>query len=267
MVERVTVPQVMKMKQRGERITCLTVYDYAFARILDDAGVEMLLVGDSLGSVIQGHPTTLPVTMDEMLYHTRIVARGCKRALVIGDMPFLSYQASKEQALGNAGRFLKESGAHAVKLEGGVTVRDSIRAIVDAGIPVMGHIGLTPQSVHCFGGYKVQGREKERRDAVLRDAHAVEEAGAFAVVLEGMPLGLAREITGQLSIPTIGIGAGVDCDGQVLVLHDMLGLNEGFAPKFLRRFAELGGAVREAVRSYADEVRSGRYPGKEHSFE
>jgi 3-methyl-2-oxobutanoate hydroxymethyltransferase len=266
MGDKVTVPQLLKMKQRGETITCLTVYDYAFARILDDAGVELLLVGDSLGCVIQGNPTTLPVTMDEMLYHTRLVARGCKRALVIGDMPFLSYQAGRDQAVQNAGRFLKESGAEAVKLEGGVTVQDSIRAIVDAGIPVMGHIGLTPQSVHRFGGYKVQGRDKEQREAVLRDAQAVEEAGAFAVVLEGMPLGLAREITAQLAIPTIGIGAGVDCDGQVLVLHDMLGLFDDFTPKFVKRYADLKAATAAAVQQFVGEVKERRFPTEEHSF-
>lgn len=266
MGDRVTVPHVLKMKQRGERITCLTVYDYAFARILDDAGVEMLLVGDSVGCVVQGNPTTLPVTMDEMLYHTRIVARGCKRALLIGDMPFLSYQASREQAVQNAGRFLKESGAQAVKLEGGVTAQDSIRAIVDAGIPVMGHIGLTPQSVHRFGGYKVQGREKNRREAVLRDAHAVEEAGAFAVVLEGMPLALAGEITARLSIPTIGIGAGVECDGQVLVLHDMLGLFDDFTPKFVKQYADLKAAATAAVQEFIGEVKERKFPAEEHSF-
>jgi 3-methyl-2-oxobutanoate hydroxymethyltransferase len=204
MGDKITVPHIVKMKQRGERITCLTAYDYSFARILDEAGVEMLLVGDSLGCVVQGNHNTLAVTMDEMIYHTRIVARGRKRALVIGDMPFLSYQASKEQALQNAGRFLKEGGAEAVKLEGGVSVRETIRAMVNAGIPVMGHIGLTPQSVHRFGGYKIQGREKERRELVLSDALAVEEAGAFSVVLEGMPMDLARAITEQLKIPTIG---------------------------------------------------------------
>ncbi len=193
MGEKITVPHIVKMKQRGERITCLTAYDYSFARILDEAGVEMLLVGDSLGCVIQGGANTLAVTMDEMIYHTRLVARGCKRALVIGDMPFMSYQAGKDDALRNAGRFFKEAGAAAIKLEGGVAVQESIRAIVAAGMPVMGHIGLTPQSVHQFGGYKIQGREKARREAVLRDAVAVEGAGAFAVVLEGMPQDLAGE--------------------------------------------------------------------------
>ncbi|MGZ9257736.1 MAG: 3-methyl-2-oxobutanoate hydroxymethyltransferase, partial [Candidatus Binatia bacterium] len=224
MGDKITVPHIVKMKQRGEMITCLTAYDYSFARILDEAGVEMLLVGDSLGCVVQGGANTLAVTMDEMIYHTRLVVRGCKRALVIGDMPFMSYQIGKDEALRNAGRFFKEAGAEAIKLEGGVAVQESIRAIVEAGMPVMGHVGLTPQSVHQFGGYKIQGRDKERREAVLRDAVAVAEAGAFAVVLEGIPQDLAGEISERLAIPTIGIGAGLQCDGQVLVIHDMLGL-------------------------------------------
>jgi 3-methyl-2-oxobutanoate hydroxymethyltransferase len=254
------------MKQRGERITCLTAYDYSFARILDEAGVEMLLVGDSLGCVVQGNHNTLAVTMDEMVYHTRIVARGRKRALVIGDMPFLSYQASKEQALQNAGRFLKEGGAEAVKLEGGVSVRETIRAMVNAGIPVMGHIGLTPQSVHRFGGYKIQGREKERRELVLSDALAVQAAGAFSVVLEGMPMDLAREITAQLKIPTIGIGAGADCDGQVLVVHDMLGLFDDFTPKFVKQYADLKKVIGAAVKDFVGEVKERKFPAEEHSF-
>jgi 3-methyl-2-oxobutanoate hydroxymethyltransferase len=266
MGDKITVPHIVKMKQRGERITCLTAYDYSFARILDEAGVEMLLVGDSLGCVVQGNHNTLAVTMDEMIYHTRIVARGRKRALVIGDMPFLSYQVSKEQALQNAGRFLKEGGAEAVKLEGGVSVRETIRAMVNAGIPVMGHIGLTPQSVHRFGGYKIQGREKERRELVLSDALAVEEAGAFSVVLEGMPMDLARAITEQLRIPTIGIGAGADCDGQVLVVHDMLGLFDDFTPKFVKQYADLKKVISGAVRDFIGEVKERKFPTEDHSF-
>jgi 3-methyl-2-oxobutanoate hydroxymethyltransferase len=266
MGDKVTVPHILRMKQRGEMITCLTAYDYAFARILDEAGVEMLLVGDSLGCVVQGNHNTLAVTMDEMVYHTRIVARGRKRALVIGDMPFLSYQTGKEQALQNAGRFLKEGGAEGVKLEGGVSVRETIRAIVDAGIPVMGHIGLTPQSVHRFGGYKVQGRDKDRREIVLHDALAVEEAGAFSVVLEGMPLDLAQEITGRLTIPTIGIGAGAHCDGQVLVLYDMLGLFDDFTPKFVKQYADLKKILHGAVKDFIGEVKERKFPAAEHSF-
>jgi 3-methyl-2-oxobutanoate hydroxymethyltransferase len=266
MGDKVTVPQIVKMKQGGEKITCLTAYDYSFARILDEAGVDMLLVGDSVGCVVQGNHNTLAVTMDEMIYHTRAVVRGRKRALVIGDMPFLSYQASKEQALQNAGRFLKEAGAEAVKLEGGVAVKETIAATVNAGIPVMGHIGLTPQSVHQFGGYKIQGRDKTRREIVLRDAVAVEEAGAFAVVLEGMPLDLAEEITKRLTIPTIGIGAGVHCDGQVLVIHDMLGLFDDFTPKFVKRYADLKKTMTGAIKDFIGEVREQKFPMEEHSF-
>jgi 3-methyl-2-oxobutanoate hydroxymethyltransferase len=254
------------MKQRGEKITCLTAYDYATARILDEAGVEMLLVGDSLGCVVQGNSNTLAVTMEEMIYHTRAVVRGRKRALVIGDMPFMSYQLNKEQALQNAGRFLKEAGAEAVKLEGGVTMLETIRAIVNAGIPVMGHVGLTPQSVHQFGGYKVQGRDANRRAMVLRDALAVEEGGAFAVVLEGMPVDLAQEITERLAIPTIGIGAGVHCDGQVLVIHDMLGLFDDFTPKFVKRYADVKSAVSGAVQDFIGDVKGRKFPAEEHSF-
>jgi 3-methyl-2-oxobutanoate hydroxymethyltransferase len=266
MGDKITVPHILKMKQRGEKITCLTAYDYSFARILDEAGVEMLLVGDSLGCVVQGQPNTLAVTMDEMIYHTRLVARGRKRALLISDMPFLSYQTSREQALQNAGRFLKEAGAEAVKLEGGVTVRETIDAIVKAGIPVMGHVGLTPQSVHQFGGYKIQGREKDRRERVLGDALAVEEAGAFSIVLEGMPLELAKEITERLTIPTIGIGAGAHCDGQVLVIHDMLGLFDDFTPKFVKRYADLKNTVTGAAKEFIGEVKEKKFPTEEHSF-
>jgi 3-methyl-2-oxobutanoate hydroxymethyltransferase len=254
------------MKQRGERITCLTAYDYSFARILDAAGVEMLLVGDSLGCVVQGGANTLAVTMDEMIYHTRLVVRGRKRALVIGDMPFLSYQTGTDDAVRNAGRFFKEAGAEAIKLEGGVVVRESMRAIIDAGMPVMGHVGLTPQSVHQFGGYKVQGREKDRRDALLRDAMAVEEAGAFAIVLEGMPQDLAGEITDRLTIPTIGIGAGMQCDGQVLVIHDMLGLFDDFTPKFVKRYADVKQTMLGAVKDFIGEVKERKFPDEEHSF-
>ena len=266
MGDKITVPHIVKMKQRGETITCLTAYDYSFARILDEAGVELLLVGDSLGCVVQGNHNTLAVTMDEMVYHTRLVVRGRKRALVIGDMPFLSYQVSKEQALANAGRFLQEGGAEAVKLEGGVHLKEIIAAIVRAGIPVMGHIGLTPQSLHQFGGYKIQGKDSARRDMLLRDALAVEEAGAFSVVLEGMPLDLAREITGRLTIPTIGIGAGSHCDGQVLVIHDMLGLFDDFRPKFVKQYADLKSVMTGAVKDFIRDVKERKFPTEEHSF-
>jgi 3-methyl-2-oxobutanoate hydroxymethyltransferase len=266
MAEKVTVPVIVKMKHQGKKITCLTAYDYSLARILDDAGVDVLLVGDSVGTVVQGQPNTLAVTMDEMIYHTRIVARGRKRALVVGDMPFLSFQVGREQALRNAGRFLQEAGAEAIKLEGGVAMGDTIAAIVNAGIPVMGHVGLTPQSVHRFGGYKIQGREKGQYDTILRDALAVQEAGAFAIVVEGVPTALSKEITERVTIPTIGIGAGIHCDGQVLVLHDMLGLFDDFTPKFVKRYADLKGSMSAAAKNFIDEVRERKFPGEEHSF-
>ena len=266
MADKVTAPEIRRMKQRDEKITALTAYDYSFARILDQAGVDILLVGDSLASVIQGHESTLPVTLDEMIYQTRIVARGRKRALVVADMPFLSYQISLEEAKRNAGRFLSEGAAEAVKVEGGAAMRETIEAIVRIGIPVMGHVGLTPQSIHRFGGYKVQGKERDEKEKILQDALAVEEAGAFSIVLEGIPLDLAQEITRRLAIPTIGIGAGVHCDGQVLVVHDMLGLFDRYTPKFVKRYADLSGAMTEAVQRYITEVRQGSFPGDEHSF-
>jgi 3-methyl-2-oxobutanoate hydroxymethyltransferase len=266
MAGKVTVPEIRKMKQKGEKITSLTAYDYSFARILDAAGVDILLVGDSLGSVIQGQKSTLPVTIEEMIYHTRAVVRGTQRALVVADMPFLSYQVSIEEAKRNAGRFLQEGGAEAVKIEGGVAMFGTIRAIVEIGIPVMGHVGLTPQSLHQFGGYKVQGKEKDQREAILNDALEVEKAGAFSMVLEGIPADLAREISHRVSIPTIGIGAGLYCDGQVLVVHDMLGLFDMYTPKFVKRYADLTSVMSEAVKTFITEVREGKFPAKEHSF-
>ncbi|MFQ5684623.1 MAG: 3-methyl-2-oxobutanoate hydroxymethyltransferase [Candidatus Binatia bacterium] len=266
MAGKVTVPEIRRMKQTGEKITALTAYDYTFARILDETGVDILLVGDSLGSVIQGRESTLPVTLEEMIYHTGAVVRGRNRALVVADMPFLSFQVSLEEAKRNAGRFLQEAGAEAVKVEGGVAMIETIQAIVQIGIPVMGHVGLTPQSIHRFGGYKVQGKEKEERQAVMEDALAVEEGGAFSVVLEGIPRDLAKEITRRLSIPTIGIGAGVDCDGQVLVVHDMLGLFDMYTPKFVKRYADVKGTITAAVQNFMSEVRDGKFPDEEHSF-
>jgi 3-methyl-2-oxobutanoate hydroxymethyltransferase len=266
MIDKITVPAIIKMKQRGEKITCLTAYDYSFARILDAAGVDILLVGDSVGCVVQGQANTLPVTLDEMIYHTKAVVRGRTRALVVGDMPFLSFQVSKEQAVQNAGRFLQDAGAEAVKLEGGGAMRKTIAAITRVGIPVMGHVGLTPQSVHRFGGYKIQGKDKERRKTIVNDALAVEEGGGFAIVLEGMPAELAQEITERLTIPTIGIGAGASCDGQVLVIHDMLGLFDDFTPKFVKRFADLKSVMTGAVESFVKEVREQKFPSEEHSF-
>jgi 3-methyl-2-oxobutanoate hydroxymethyltransferase len=252
----------MKMKQQGKKITTLTAYDYPFARILDQAGIDSILVGDSLGMVVQGRETTLPVTMNEMLYHTAMVARACQRALVIGDMPFMSYQGALNDAVQNAGRFLKEAGASAVKLEGGADVCPVITALAKAGIPVQAHIGLTPQSVHQMGGFRVQ-RDEER---LLKDAKDVEAAGAFSVVLEGIPSPISEKITQALKIPTIGIGAGPHCDGQVLVLHDMLGINDRFLPKFVKKYADLAAAAGKGVADYIEEVQQGRFPSDEYEY-
>jgi 3-methyl-2-oxobutanoate hydroxymethyltransferase len=262
-----TVPDLLAMKAAGRRIVMLTCYDAAFARLLEQAEVDVLLVGDSVNQVLAGQETTLSATLDQMIYHAASVRRGARRALVFVDLPFLTYQVSPTEAIRNAGRVLQESGAHGVKLEGGRPMAETVRALVDRGIPVIGHLGLTPQSVHALGGYRVQGREAAAAERLLADALALEEAGACAIVLELLPAALAKRITAALTIPTIGIGAGAGCDGQVLVLHDMLGLNEMFNPKFLKRYAELGEAVRAAVRSYAAEVRDGSYPGPEHSFD
>jgi 3-methyl-2-oxobutanoate hydroxymethyltransferase len=262
-----TVPDLLAMKAAGRRIVMLTCYDAAFARLLEQAEVDVLLVGDSVNQVLAGQETTLSATLDQMIYHAASVRRGARRALVFVDLPFLTYQVSPTEAIRNAGRVLQESGAHGVKLEGGRPMAETVRALVDRGIPVIGHLGLTPQSVHALGGYRVQGRDASTAERLLADALALEEAGACAIVLELLPAALAKRITAALTIPTIGIGAGVGCDGQVLVLHDMLGLNEMFNPKFLKRYAELGEAVRAAVRSYAAEVRDGTYPGPEHSFD
>jgi 3-methyl-2-oxobutanoate hydroxymethyltransferase len=262
-----TVPDLLAMKAAGRRIVMLTCYDAAFARLLEAADVDVLLVGDSLNQVLAGQETTLSATLDQMIYHAASVRRGARRSLVFVDLPFLTYQISVPEAIRNAGRVLQESGAHGVKLEGGRPMAETVRALVERGIPVLGHLGLTPQSVHALGGYRVQGREEGAADRLLADALALEEAGACGIVLELLPSALARRISSALTIPTIGIGAGAGCDGQVLVLHDMLGLNETFKPKFLKRYAELGEAVRAAVRAYAADVRDGRYPGPEHSFD
>ncbi len=262
---RVTVPSLARRKRRGEKISMLTAYDVTFARIFDEAGIDVLLVGDSLGNVVQGRETTLPVTLDEMVYHTRMVARGARRALVVADMPFGTYQISSEEGVRAAVQCVKEGGAHAVKLEGGRNVAATIERIVAAEIPVMGHVGLTPQAVHRMGGHRVQGRTEAGRERVVADALAVEAAGAFAVVLEGVPAPLAAEITSALRIPTIGIGAGVECDGQVLVMHDMLGLSE-WTPSFVKQYASLGALASQAARSFADEVANGKFPDEAHSY-
>ena len=262
---RVTAPSLARRKRRGEPISMLTAYDFPFARIFDGAGIDVLLVGDSLGNVVQGHATTLPVTLDEVVYHTRLVSRAASRALVVADLPFGTYQISAEDALRSSVRCIKEGGAHAVKLEGGRAVAATIERIVRAEIPVMGHVGLTPQAIHRMGGHRVQGRGEAGAERVLEDARAVEAAGAFAVVLEGMPAELARQITAELAIPTIGIGAGVDCDGQVLVMHDMLGLSE-WTPSFVKAYANLGALASQAARRFAEEVGKRKFPGDEHSY-
>ncbi|MEM9070626.1 MAG: 3-methyl-2-oxobutanoate hydroxymethyltransferase [Myxococcota bacterium] len=262
----VTVPRLRRMKDRGERITMVTAYDATFARMLDEAGVEMLLVGDSLGMVVQGLDTTLPVTVDEVIYHCRAVARGRRFAHVVGDMPFLSHQVSPEEALRNAGRFLSEGGAHSVKLEGGADAAPTISRIVRAGIPVVGHVGLTPQSVHAMGGFRVQGKTESAAERVVDDAVAVAEAGAFALVLEGIPSDLAARISEAIDIPTIGIGAGPHCDGQVLVSYDLLGLTPDLRPRFVKRYAEFFEEGVAAVARYCEEVKAGSFPTEEHGF-
>jgi 3-methyl-2-oxobutanoate hydroxymethyltransferase len=262
----ITTRSLLEMKEKGERIVVLTCYDALFARLLDSSGVDVLLVGDSLNQVLAGASSTLSATLEQMIYHTTMVRRGAERALVVCDMPFLSYQVSPEDALKNCGRAMKDTGCHAVKIEGGHAMAATVRRLVDVGIPVMGHIGLTPQSVHALGGYRVQGRDEATAERLKADAAALEDAGAFAIVLELVPAALASQITKSLTIPTIGIGAGPACDGQVLVLHDMLGLNDQFTAKFVKKYAALAEDVREAARVFAAEVREGRYPGPEHSF-
>lgn len=266
MTKQKTVLDIQNMHAKGEKITVLTAYDFPFARLMDQQGIDMILVGDSVGSVVAGYDNTLPVTMDEMVYHTKAVMRGTQGAFVMADLPFLSYQIDVRDACVNAGRLIKEAGAHAVKLEGGVNMATTIAAIVAMDIPVVGHIGLTPQSIHRMGGYKVQGRKDEQARQLMADAKAVEKAGAFAIVLEGIPADLAKQITATLSIPTIGIGAGVDCSGQVLVIHDILGLCEKYSPKFVKVYADLAPIISEGIKGYIDDVRSGSFPDDEHTF-
>ncbi|MBM3463612.1 MAG: 3-methyl-2-oxobutanoate hydroxymethyltransferase [Armatimonadetes bacterium] len=265
-VEKVTVARVARMKAKQTRITMLTAYDYTTARIVDGAGVDTILVGDSLGMVMLGYENTLPVTMDEMVHHTRAVTRAVKRAMVIADMPFMSYQASLPEALANAGRLIKEGRAEAIKLEGGAAVVDQVRAISAAGIPVMAHLGLTPQAIHQMSGYRVQGKSEDAAREMLAEALALEAAGAFSIVLECIPHTLARDITARLRIPTIGIGAGPDCDGQVLVLQDMLGLYQEIAPRHVKRYANLHEAATKAIGEFNEEVRSGAFPTMDQSF-
>jgi 3-methyl-2-oxobutanoate hydroxymethyltransferase len=265
-ISRITTATIKNMKKKGEKITMLTAYDYPTALVVDGEGIEMILVGDSLGMVVLGYDSTLPVTMEDMIHHTKAVMRGAEHALVIGDMPFMSYQISIEETMRNAGRFLKETGCQAVKLEGGREVADVTRRIVDAGIPVMGHIGLTPQSIHQLGGFKVQGKGDKAAQRLLEDAKILQEAGTFSIVLEGIPKELAKTITEALEIPTIGIGAGVHCDGQVLVINDMLGLFERFTPKFVKKYGQLNEQIRTSVKTYIHEVKSGAFPDDAHSY-
>jgi 3-methyl-2-oxobutanoate hydroxymethyltransferase len=263
--KKITSASIRERKGKGEKIAVVTAYDVAFARLADRAGIDIVLVGDSLGMVVQGLSTTLPVTLDEMVYHSRIVARGTERAQVVADMPFLSYQTSVEDGIRAAGRLLKEGGAEAVKLEGGEEVSELIARLVAIGIPVMGHVGMTPQSVHKFGGFKMQGRSDEQAQSILAGARAVAAAGAYAIVVEHVPAPLAAAITQAISIPTIGIGAGLSCDGQVLVMHDLLGLDPDWSPRFARRYAELGKQAMAAFSAYAADVRAGQFPSDTES--
>jgi 3-methyl-2-oxobutanoate hydroxymethyltransferase len=254
------------MKQKGEKISMLTAYDFTMARIIDAAGIEVILVGDSASNVMAGNETTVPITLDHMIYHTQCVVRGVDRALVIADMPFMSYQVTPKEALTNAGRLMKEAGAHAVKLEGGRSIIDTVKKIVDAGIPVMGHLGLTPQSIYQFGTYKVRAKGQAEADQLLEDAQKLQEAGVFALVLEKIPSTLAAQVTKQLHIPTIGIGAGQECDGQVLVVHDMLGMNKNFSPRFLRRYADLESVMTHAVQQYVEDVKNKDFPNENEQY-
>ncbi len=265
-VSKMTVPSIIERKLRGERITCLTAYDYPTARLVDEAGIDLILVGDSVAQAVLGYESTLPVTVEEMLHHLRAVRRATRRALLIADLPYGAYHLGEEQALETSIRFVKEGGAEAVKIEGGKKRAALIRRLTEAEIPVMGHIGLTPQSVHALGGYRVQGKTLESANELLADAQAVEDAGAFSVVLEGIPRELAALITQRLSIPTIGIGAGPDCDGQVLVIHDLLGLSFLSRPKFVRAYADLRGTMRDALDRFRDDVLAGRYPDDQESY-
>jgi len=264
--DKVTIHTLKRLKQIGQKICMVTAYDAAFARIFDEAGADAILVGDSLGMVVQGHASTLPVTMEQMIYHCAAVTRGAKRAHLVGDLPFMSYQSSIDEAVKNAGRLVAEGGAESVKLEGGEEFAETVEHIVRASIPVMGHLGLTPQSVHKMGGYVVQGRDEQTAQRILRDAIALEQAGCYSLVLEGVPLELAQAITSKLSIPTIGIGAGLHCDGQVLVCYDLLGMNPDFKPKFVKQYANLYEAVQQAAKTFFSEVRSEAFPDEAHSF-
>lgn len=265
-VRAVTTLRLKQMKEQGEKISMITSYDYSMAKIVDAAGIDVILVGDSAANVMAGHQTTLPITLDQMIYHASSVVRGVERALVVCDMPFGTYQGDPQTALNSAVRIMKESGADAVKLEGGEEILDSVKRILTAGIPVMAHLGLTPQSIHKFGGYGLRAKEEAEAEKLIHDAKLLEEAGCFAVVLEKIPAALAKRVTESLTVPTIGIGAGVDTDGQVLVIHDMLGINKGFSPKFLRRYADLHTIMTEAVEHYVEDVKSGDFPNENEQY-
>jgi len=263
---RVTINQIREMKEKGEKITMLTAYDYSTAKIIDQVGIPLILVGDSLGMVMLGYETTIPVTIDVMLHHSKAVVRGTQNALIVGDMPFMTYHTSVEDALRNAARFIQEAGCQAVKLEGGVTVAEKVRRVVECGIPVMGHIGLTPQSVHQLGGHRVQGRSSEAAIRILEDARALEEAGVFSMVLESVPAPLAGLITEKVSVPTIGIASGPNCDGQVQIINDILGSFTDFVPRHAKQYAKLADIIHDAVAEYYEEVKAGTFPTKKHSF-
>lgn len=265
-IQRITPTKIVQMKFTGEKVTMLTAYDFLTARILDEVGIDIILVGDSLGMVFSGYETTIPVTLEEMIYHTKAVSRGAKMALVVGDMPFMSYQVNQYEAVRNAGRFLQEGGAQAVKLEGGTEMADTIKRIVDLGIPAMGHIGLTPQSIHKLGGYRVQGTDEQSARYLLDSTKALEQAGIFSLVLEAVPKQIAKEISESISVPTIGIGAGVHCNGQVLVTEDLLGLFDIFRPKFVRRYAHLAQTMREACKKYIEDVKGEKFPSDKESY-
>jgi 3-methyl-2-oxobutanoate hydroxymethyltransferase len=262
----ITTQRLREMKQMGIKISCLTAYDALIAKIFDEAGIDLILVGDSLGNVFQGLETTIPVTLEETIYHTKAVVRGAKRAMVVADMPFMTYQVSPQEAFSNAGKIMKETGANAVKLEGGKSVTDAIARMTEAGIPVMGHLGLTPQKIHQYGSYKARGTDPDEAERIYEDAHLLQEAGAFAVVLEKIPAGLSKKITESLDIPIIGIGGGQYCDGQILVYTDMLGLTVDFNPRFVRRYAELNELITSSVKKYADDIRSGEFPNESESY-
>jgi len=265
-IKRVTTKTLSLLKKKKIKITALTAYDFITAKILDESGIDIVLIGDSLGNVFQGNETTLPVTMDEMIYHTKAVAKGVERAMLVTDMPFMSYQLSIDEGFRNAGRIMKETSAGAVKVEGGLRVAETIKKITDAGIPVMGHIGLTPQSIHQFGSYRERGRNKNEAEEILNDAKAIEEAGAFSIVIEKIPAALAKQVTESVKIPTIGIGAGAHCDGQILVTPDMLGFNVDFHPRFVRRYANLADELSKAVKSYIEDIKADKFPSDEESY-